>query len=70
MILEKKVNVKGYFIHHFATLRAADGISPMNIAESLDAQLNRASVFKSGEASGASGSFFFSVMTRTLSLKL
>jgi Phosphatidylinositol-4-phosphate 5-Kinase len=48
--LDKKVDVEGYFIYNFSKLREADGISP---------EMNRSRVFKAGEASGASGSFFF-----------
>lgn len=57
--LNKKVNVEGYFIYNFARLREADGISPQQVMYSLDAEMNRCRVFKAGEASGASGSFFF-----------
>jgi len=51
--------VEGYFIHNFAALREADGISTESVLASLDAEMNRSRVFKAGEASGASGSFFF-----------
>lgn len=58
-MLNKKVTIVGYFIHNFSALRERDGINPQTLASSLDTQLNRHSVFKAGEASGASGSFFF-----------
>lgn len=59
LVLDKQVRVTGYFIQGFQALREADGISPQTVSESLDTQWNRSSVFKAGEASGASGSFFF-----------
>jgi len=53
------VDVEGYFIHSFARLREADGITDDQVMLSLDAELNRFRVFKAGESSGDSGSFFF-----------
>jgi len=40
-------------------LRSGDGISSEVLLESLDPEKNSSNVFKAGEASGASGSFFF-----------
>jgi hypothetical protein len=50
-------------------LRLADGITPRRVAEALDTTLNRQSVFKAGEASGASGSFFFFSYDRSFIIK-
>ena len=36
-----------------------DGITPLDMIESLNLAKNRDRVFKAGEGSGASGSFFF-----------
>ena len=58
-MIEKPVHVDAHFVDSFAKLRAADGISSEQIIESLDPAVNRSNVFKAGEASGASGSFFF-----------
>lgn len=43
----------------FAEIRKQDGIKPETIHHSLDVVLNREQAFCAGEASGASGSFFF-----------
>ena len=43
----------------FAELRKGDGISNEALLASLDPETNSSNVFKAGEASGASGSFFF-----------
>jgi len=53
------VIVVGYFIENFARLRESDGITRISVLKSLKPERNRSSVFKAGEASGASGSFFF-----------
>lgn len=50
-------------------MRLADGITPRRVAEALDTSLNRQSVFKAGEASGASGSFFFFSYDRSFIIK-
>ena len=34
-------------------------VSPQDVLESLEAQINRKNVFKAGQGAGASGSFFF-----------
>lgn len=57
--IDKKVKVEGHYIHQFKDLRCANGISTQDLLESLDPQRNASCVFKAGEASGASGSFFF-----------
>ena len=59
LVIEKPVYVDAYFVDSFAKLRAADGISSEQIMQSLSPVVNRSNVFKAGEASGASGSFFF-----------
>ena len=57
--IDKKVEVVGHFLHQFKSLRINDGITTQNLLESLDPDRNASCVFKAGEASGASGSFFF-----------
>ena len=57
--LNKKVTVTGLFPESFANLRERDGIGIQTISTSLDPSSNAHNVFKAGEASGASGSFFF-----------
>ena len=57
--IDKKVEVEGHYIHQFKDLRCANGISTQDLLESLDPERNASCVFKAGEASGASGSFFF-----------
>lgn len=59
LVIEKPVYVDAHFVDSFAKLRAADGISSEQIMKSLCPNVNRSNVFKAGEASGASGSFFF-----------
>jgi hypothetical protein len=51
--------VIAYHVESFANLRELDGITSDQIVESLQPSSNRSNVFKAGEASGASGSFFF-----------
>ena len=46
-------------MHCFKDLRSSDGVTTEVLLTSLDPERNSASVFKAGEASGASGSFFF-----------
>jgi hypothetical protein len=43
----------------FQRLRLLDGINYNQILQSLNPNKNRDQIFSSGEASGASGSFFF-----------
>ena len=59
LTINKRVEVQGYFIHQFKDLRSGDGITTEVLLESLDPEKNRTNLFKAGEASGASGSFFF-----------
>lgn len=59
LTINKRVTVDAFFVHSFAKLRAADGITNEMIEQSLAVDKNRSNVFKAGEASGASGSFFF-----------
>ena len=59
LIIDKKVEVVGHYIHQFKDLRGRDGIGIEELLESLDPERNICCVFKAGEASGASGSFFF-----------
>ena len=53
----------------FAELRKGDGISNEALLESLDPETNSSNVFKAGEASGASGSFFFFSKDRKFIIK-
>jgi len=53
------VSIEGHFEEQFAKLRQRDGLSTGSLLESLDPEHNQSNVFKAGEASGASGSFFF-----------
>ena len=57
--INKRVDVEGHFIHQFKDLRSKDGITTQDLLESLAPERNAQCVFKAGEASGASGSFFF-----------
>ena len=59
LTIEKTVTVDAFFVNSFAKLRAQDRIDVEHILESLMPEKNRSNVFKAGEASGASGSFFF-----------
>ena len=59
LTINKKVEIEGYFIHQFKDLRTRDGITTETLLKSLSPESNSTSVFKAGEASGASGSFFF-----------
>ena len=59
LTINKTVEVEGYFEHYFKELRASDRISNEVLLTSLDPESNSTNVFKAGEASGASGSFFF-----------
>ena len=59
LFINKKVKIKGYFPLSFDRLRERDGISKDVIMKSMNPSANANSVFKAGEASGASGSFFF-----------
>lgn len=58
-MIDKPTTVDAHLVSSFAKLRAADGISEDQIIHSLCPVINRYNVFKAGEASGASGSFFF-----------
>jgi hypothetical protein len=69
IILDKEVKVEGFFIKNFGRLRHQDGIHDSIVDQSLDPILNRSNVFKSGEASGASGSFFFFSYDRNFIVK-
>ena len=57
--MNEDVKVTEYAPDVFAYLRDLDGIDLPKIKESLSPEHNRDSVFKAGEASGKSGSFFF-----------
>jgi 1-phosphatidylinositol-4-phosphate 5-kinase len=59
LTIRKRVEIEGHHIHYFKDLRSSDGISSEILLESLDPEKNSSNVFKAGEASGASGSFFF-----------
>ena len=57
--IRKSVSVEGYYVSEFQALREHDGVSSDVVLASLCPERNQSSVFKAGEASGASGSFFF-----------
>lgn len=63
------MQVDAYYVHGFAKLRAQDGIERDLIETSLCPINNRKQVFKAGEASGASGSFFFFTHDKTFVIK-
>jgi 1-phosphatidylinositol-4-phosphate 5-kinase len=43
----------------FEEIQRIDGISPQTMLDSLNIRKNREMIFKAGEGSGSSGSFFF-----------
>lgn len=57
------IKMKVKFISHcdeyFKKIREMDGITEADINASLDVELNQERIFKSGQGSGKSGSFFF-----------
>ena len=59
LVLNRKVKITGYCLNSFHELRLSDGLTPDLLQKSLNPENNTDSVFKAGEASGASGSFFF-----------
>lgn len=69
LVLQKKVRVDAFFVHGFSKLRAQDGIERDWIEHSLCPIQNRKQVFKAGEASGASGSFFFFTHDKSFVIK-
>jgi hypothetical protein len=52
-------NIQSFYDDEFQKIRELDGIDSYDLLESLDVELNRKMVFKSGESAGLSGSFFF-----------
>jgi len=59
LIVKRNVRIRSYFPKEFQKLRVDDKIDDSVIVESLLPDFNTSTVFKAGEASGASGSFFF-----------
>jgi hypothetical protein len=57
--IDRQVSVDAWLNGKFRKLRAQSGLTAEAILESLEPEHNRNNVFKAGEASGASGSFFF-----------
>lgn len=59
--IAKSTNIEiiSYCPEEFEKIRNLDGLSIVEMEEALDEELNRNQVFKAGEGSGASGSFFF-----------
>jgi hypothetical protein len=57
------VKINGKMTSHeenkFAIIQSLDGITPSDIASSLQVDKNRRKVFQAGEGAGKSGSFFF-----------
>jgi len=59
LIVKRNVHIRSYFPKEFQQLRMDDNIDDSAIVGSLLPDFNTSTVFKAGEASGASGSFFF-----------
>jgi len=59
LIVKRNVRIRSYFPKDFQKLRMDDNINDSAIVGSLLPDFNTSTVFKAGEASGASGSFFF-----------
>ena len=59
LTIDRHVDVYSWLNGKFRKLRGQGGITGDAILESLTPEKNRNNVFKAGEASGASGSFFF-----------
>ena len=59
LTINKEVSIEGHYVSEFKQLRDSDGLCASTLLESLDPEANQSNVFKAGEASGASGSFFF-----------
>jgi 1-phosphatidylinositol-4-phosphate 5-kinase len=69
----KKLNLKAriqcYNTDSFAKIMQLCGVTPAEVMRSLDTELNRNSIFKSGQGSGRSGSFFFFSADKKLIIK-
>ena len=69
LTINKNVSIEGHFVSQFKKLRENDGLASETLLESLDPEANQSNVFKAGEASGASGSFFFFSMDKKFIVK-
>lgn len=58
-VLNEKVRISDFAFSKFQELREEDGIDYAQILESLSPSVNNKAVFKAGESTGKSGSFFF-----------
>jgi hypothetical protein len=58
-VVNQKVEILAHDSETFQKLRELDGITAQDIDFSLNCQQNREMVFKAGQNSGQSGSFFF-----------
>ena len=54
-----KCEIESSFEELFHDILEMDGLSQVNIIESLSVEQNQKQIFRAGEGSGASGSFFF-----------
>lgn len=59
LVINEDIRVIEYSPDVFAFLRERDGFNNDILRESLDPEVNKQSVFRAGEGSGKSGSFFF-----------
>jgi hypothetical protein len=59
LIINEDIRVIEYSPDVFAFLRQRDGFNNDILRDSLDPEVNKSSVFRAGEGSGKSGSFFF-----------
>lgn len=59
LVINEDIRVIEYSPDVFAFLRERDGFNNTILRESLDPEINKESVFRAGEGSGKSGSFFF-----------
>jgi len=69
MTLSSDVKVHLHGTKVFAKLRLLEGIYHENILESLSPEVNRQMVFRAGESSGRSGSFFVFTHDRRFMIK-
>jgi 1-phosphatidylinositol-4-phosphate 5-kinase len=68
-IIYENVVVFDYGSHKFQKIRDMDGITPQMIKQSLDPEENLQQLFKAGESTGKSGSFFFFSRDRNFIIK-
>jgi len=69
LIINEDIRITEWAPDVFAFLRVVDGYSNQILMESLDPEINADMVFKAGEGSGKSGSFFFFSKDRKFIIK-